>query len=171
MAYEYQNDKKQTYFIHERRSTSGKLSFTCNQHKDGGLDAVPEGYEIYEHPNGQVFCRKIQKQIITDDEVQIAKDVIKKHCDIPHVKVDVKRAVISIWTSRSVIGSIYANFSSSLRFTLEDKKQRTFYAERYCYLGGIDDWIVLYEIGNGSLKEVMEKTVVHLGKESMYELM
>ncbi|MCX6031107.1 MAG: hypothetical protein NT169_17640 [Chloroflexi bacterium] len=38
----------------------------------------------------------------------------------------------------------YAQFSPVLRFILNNEARRTFRAERWCYLGSIDDWI---EIG------------------------
>jgi hypothetical protein len=32
-------------------------------------DRIPEGFEIYENPNAQVFLRRIPPKIITDEEL------------------------------------------------------------------------------------------------------
>jgi hypothetical protein len=37
---------------------------------------MPDGFEIYENPNAQVFIRKIPPQFITDDEKAIVEDGI-----------------------------------------------------------------------------------------------
>ena len=34
-----------------------------------------------------------------------------------------------------------ARFTPVLRFILADESKRTFYVERWCYLGSIDDWV------------------------------
>ena len=37
------------------------------------VDKVPDGFEIYENPNAQVFLRRIQPKIITDEEVALVE--------------------------------------------------------------------------------------------------
>jgi hypothetical protein len=55
-----------------------------------------------------------------------------------------------------------------MRFRLVDEKDRVFEAERYCFLGSIDEWI---SIGvPGKLKSLARKYVRHLGKDSFYEI-
>lgn len=55
-----------------------------------------------------------------------------------------------------------------LRFILHDEHKRIFTAERFCFLGSIDDWI---EIGYpDTLPTLVEKYVQHLEKDSFYEL-
>jgi hypothetical protein len=56
-----------------------------------------------------------------------------------------------------------------LRFTLADQAKRTFYAERWCYLGSIDDWV---DIGAaGQLSSLVKQTVPKLGSDAFFELM
>jgi hypothetical protein len=167
MSYNYINYKKQTYFIHSRTTKTGKTSYTCNQKGDNALAKVPEGYEIYENPLGQVFCRLIQEKVINQDEIILVEKLLKKYCKLYPVKVDIKKNVISIWTPNGLFGS---NFSSNLRFSLFDKNKRSYVAERFCYLGSIDDWIELYSVEGSTLEELMIATVPHLGEESFYEL-
>jgi hypothetical protein len=54
-----------------------------------------------------------------------------------------------------------------LQFLLEDEKRRTFTAQRYCFIGSIDDWI---DIGHGALTKLVKRYVKHLGQESYFEL-
>ncbi len=41
-----------------------------------------------------------------------------------------------------------------MQFLLEDKQRRTFTAQRYCFIGSIDDWI---DIGYGLLPNLGQK--------------
>ena len=61
-----------------------------------------------------------------------------------------------------------AQFTPVLRFILDDKKQRTFHTERWCYLGGIDDWI--YVGRAGPLDEVGREWVPRLGTDAFFEV-
>jgi hypothetical protein len=56
-----------------------------------------------------------------------------------------------------------------MRFVLSDPASRTFDAERWCFLGSIDDWYFL-EAGK-PLATLLKKYLRHLGKQSFYELM
>ena len=55
-----------------------------------------------------------------------------------------------------------------MRFILEDKKQRFFIAERFCFRGSVDDWI--YIGGPDSLENLLKAYLKHLGQESFYDL-
>jgi hypothetical protein len=59
------------------------------------------------------------------------------------------------------------SYSPMLQFTLEDEKRRTFTAQRYCFMGSIDDWI---DIGHGPLPTLVKWYGKHLGQESYFEL-
>ena len=61
------------------------------------------------------------------------------------------------------------NYSKMMRFTLLDDSPRRFGAERWCFLGSIDNWLSLN--GLKSLNKLLAKYVPHLGKESFFELM
>ena len=59
------------------------------------------------------------------------------------------------------------HYSPMLQFLLEDEKRRTFTAQRYCFIGSIDDWI---DIGHGPLTTLVKRYVKHLGQESYFDL-
>lgn len=59
-------------------------------------------------------------------------------------------------------------YSPMLQFVLVDKKQRLFETQRYCFLGAIDDWIMIGTVGE--LPELVKTYVQHLGEESYFEL-
>ncbi len=56
-----------------------------------------------------------------------------------------------------------------LRFKLVNPDTREYGAERWCFRGSIDDWIMLG--GYGSLAKVVEQYAKHLDRESFFELM
>lgn len=59
--------------------------------------------------------------------------------------------------------------SPAFRFKLIRKKERVFEAQRFCFRGGIDDWIRLHH--EGTLDELCQYYLKHLGKEFFYKLM
>jgi hypothetical protein len=61
-----------------------------------------------------------------------------------------------------------ARYEKMLRFTLTDASPRRFSAERWCFLGSIDNWYFLD--GDKPLHHLLEAFVPHLGKESFFEL-
>jgi hypothetical protein len=189
MPVTYQNFKGQSYYLHRGQTKAGKDRYYFSQKIEGPTcDTLPEGYEIYEHPNAQVFLRKIPKKIIADAELALLEQAIKKHTDLPSYKVDVRKDKIQIYTpdqhsgllegplsglplspaQKSSILSIGMNFSPAMQFVLVDKKKRTFMVQRYCFRGSIDDWIVVG--GPDSLEALAENFVKHLGKESFFDL-
>lgn len=150
---------------------------------------IPDGFEIYENPNAQVFLRRIQPKIITDEEIATVDKGMKKFSSLQYYQIDVKKNTIYVYTlHRNVAGlsEIFSEFSFRkevdiqnqltrsisyspiLRFVLDDEQKRIFMTERFCFLGSIDDWI---EIGEPDiLLKLVEKYVKHLEKESFYEL-
>jgi hypothetical protein len=64
--------------------------------------------------------------------------------------------------------SRYVDYEAAMRFVLVDKKARTFVAQRFCYLGSIDDWIDISE--PGKLADLARTYLPHLGKDSYFDL-
>ena len=62
-----------------------------------------------------------------------------------------------------------ARYAKMMRFTLVDEKSRRFSADRWCFLGSIDDWFSLAY--NEPLSKLLERYAPHLGRESFFELM
>lgn len=191
MAITYVNRKQSTYYLHEGKTKTGKPKYFFSMKAEGTLvETIPDGYQIYENPNGQVFLRKIQPQLITDEELAVVQKGMKACSTVQRFLIDVKKETISIFTPDQDIARLAAmitpsalgrsnqaveqilerslNYSSDLRFVLIDKEKRLFQAERYCYLGSIDDWI---EIGpTDTLQKLVKTYVKHLGQESFFEL-
>lgn len=192
MVVTYVNRKDKTYYLHQGTTKTGKPKYTFSQSREGDLvDAIPEGYEIYENPRGQVFLSKIKPQIITDEEIATVKAGMEKYCDLKHFIIDVKKGIIFVHTANQDIQELVAmlapfsqgaadkarmqkllekelNYSAELRFVLIDQPTRTFQTERYCYLGAIDDWIPIGKLDQ--LPALVKAYVKHLGKESFFEL-
>jgi hypothetical protein len=61
-----------------------------------------------------------------------------------------------------------SQYSKMMRFELVDAECRLFVAQRWCFLGSIDQWIFLD--GPAPLSQLVDKYVRHLGKESFFEL-
>jgi len=163
--------------------------------KDKGnlVEKIPEGYEIYEHPsNAQVFLRKKQPQIVTDIDNHLINKYLKKLKSPYRYISDIKGKIITVYESNQNIDELKELFkklpfeehlSNSyiteileqettyrpiMRFILEDKKQRIFIAERFCFKGSIDDWI--YIGGPDSLENLLKAYLKHLGQDSFYDL-
>lgn len=153
------------------------------------VEEIPEGYEIYENPNAQVFLRKIQPQIISDNEkATIEKYVNKVKSDNQYI-IDVKGKMITIYESQQTnyfIDDVLRGFPNIdkvdaieisqradyyqpiMRFVIDDIKNRVFRVERYCFRGSIDGWLFLDNSNN--LESLAKKYIKHLGSESFYDL-
>jgi hypothetical protein len=153
------------------------------------VDAVPEGYEVYENPNGQVFLRKKKPTIISDSEIRVVDEGMRKYSDIEYYKLDTKKNAITVYLAgqdiegmRELLPERYVlkyqgmekalnsilNYSPMMRFILTDNEKRKFVTERYCFLGSVDDWI--YIGGPDKLENLIKRYLKHLGKDSFYEL-
>ncbi len=104
---EYTNRIGKTYYLREAKTKTGKSRYFCSTQKNGKgqpVDQIPEGYEVYEHPeNAQVFLRKKRPQLITD----IEKQLVKKHTEVlkrsQRYLVDCKDEYITIYESNTNI--------------------------------------------------------------------
>ena len=184
---QYTNRRGQIYYLYQGTTKTGKPKyFFSTKIDENRLDSIPDGFEIYENPNAQVFLTKKVPPLITDLEKQTVIASIKKNKAVQHYIVDVKKEYITIYTAKqdpvfaeeswvaklrqlsnfkpSLIG---LNFMAEMRFQLVDTDDRYFLAERFCYRGSIDDWIILCEPER--LSKLVEY-IAHLGKESFYEL-
>ncbi len=186
----YINRKNKEYFLHKGQTKTGKERYYFSQKLSGATSGrVPDGYEVYEAPNGSFHIRKIQEQIITDEEKKIVEDGLKKFTNLKDFKVYVKKNIISIYTpiqDIDVLVDIMSRYQKSvskedreflqttieykteMQFVLIDKKERLFNVQRYNYRGSIDDWMDIDFFQ--PLDELVELYVGYLGKESFFEL-
>jgi hypothetical protein len=188
----YTNAKGQTYFLHQGRTKTGKPTYYFSLKREGHLaESIPDGFEMYENPNAQVFLRRIPPQLITDEEQEIVVDGMRKYTSVRDYKIDVKGKVIVIYLAdqdSDALDRIFREHASSLvdkarmmdvlrqqlhyspmlQFILADEKRRSFWPQRYCFRGSIDGWI-----GIGlpdTLSNVVKTYAKHLGKASYFEL-
>ena len=190
MPVEYVNRKSQTYYLHQSTTKTGKPKYFFSMKSQGTLvETIPDGFEIYENPNAQVFLRRVQPQIITNDEITTVEEGIKKFSRLEYYQLDVKKNIIIVYlpnqnvnvfseilktSSRTQLTDIQSilncslSYSPMLQFVLVDENKRLFITQRYCFLGSIDDWMY---IGNpNTLQNLVERYVQHLGSDSYYEL-
>ncbi len=189
----YTNAKEKTYYLHQGTTKTGKPKYYFATNPEGTLAAsMPEGFEIYENPNAQVFLRRIPPKIMTDEERQVVEEGMRRYAEVSDYKIDVKGNVIAIYTAIQDIDALAdlfkdlypdpstntqlmtvlrkeIHYSPMLLFKLVDAQRRAFVTQRYCFRGAIDDWI---DIGTpGKLAALVRKYVKHLGKESYFDLM
>jgi len=198
MPVTYKNRRGKTYYLHEGRTKTGKHKYHFSlKNKGEFVDEIPDGYEIYEHPaTGGVFLRKKLPQLISDTEKHIVEKELKKIEGSRRYLSDIKRKAITIFESNQDIGALKdifrdvkpnslgrhsddvsaiediintaVDYGPIMRFTLENETRRTFVAERYCFLGSVDDWIYIGE--PDSLKNLVKKYIKHLGQDSFFDL-
>jgi len=176
-----------TYYLHEKETAAGKHRYFFSLQSEGRMvSTIPEGYEIFENVNGQVFLRQKSPQVILPDELAAVETALRKHGESWRFRAEVKKNTITVYQADDLSGldklaaefgrrplagaekARFANYMAYLRFTLVDKKGRTFITERFCFRGSVDDWIHIG--GPGSLTTQVNKFVKHLGQESFYEL-
>jgi len=185
------NRKGKTYYLHEGVTSKGNPKFFFSTKSEGRLAVrVPDGFEVYENPNAQVFLRRARPRLITDEEVRLIEEEMKRHPHLRYCRHDVKDNIITVFepnqdvertiellgrfapvTPRRLAETVERtlSYSPTLRFALVDPQTRTFQAERYCFLGAIDDWI---EIGSsGRLEALARGFIKHVGQETFFDLM
>ena len=191
MPITHTNAKGKTYYLHQGTTKKGKPKYYFSLEREGQLaDAIPEGFEIYENPNAQVFLRRMPPKLITDEERQIVEDGMRKYAEVQDYKIDVKGNAIVVYTAdqdRETLADVFKDlyptpaaypqlmtllrqgihYSLMMQFLLEDTQRRLFTAQRYCFIGSVDDWI---DIGHSPLTTLVKRYVKHLGQESYYEL-
>jgi hypothetical protein len=162
--------------------------------KEGSPDQIPEGYKISESVNGIVSLVKDRPQLILPQEIESVEAVLARHPKGRdyHVGVQKNQMVIyerlgpDIDTLSGIFGKIsefqsdivkarlqeqldkMARFSPIMRFILVDQGERKFTAERWSYIGDIDDWIDIGE--SGKLEKLARRLIPKLGTDDFFEL-
>ena len=187
MAIQHTSRTGKTYYLHATSTPAGKTKYFFSQNQDGDLvDTIPGGFEIYENVGGQVFLRKIPKQIIRPDELTLVAAALRRHGEAWQYRAEAKKNAITVYEAGDIGGldalaltyrrrplsgaekMRHADYMAVMRFVLEDKKARLFVTERFCFKGGIDDWI--HVDGPSELADQVGKYIKHLGQESFFEL-
>src|SRR5436190_7122082 len=92
------NRKRDTYYLHVGTTKSNKPRYWFSKTTDGELvEALPEGYEVYENPDAQVFLRKIVPQLVTPIEVAVVTKGLKRYAPGQNCLVDVQGEHIVVY--------------------------------------------------------------------------
>jgi hypothetical protein len=190
MPIEYSSRSGEKYYLHVGETKTGKPKYYVARHARGPLaDAIPDGFEIYESPKGQVSLRKILPKLIFDEELSFVEQELARIARLKGSRVERKLKILKVYVAdrkedmikelsavmpwrwqvgRDNISERFWSYEAQLQFVLVDEQKRLCQTRRYCYLGSIDDWI---DIGDaGSLARLTRLYLKHLGRESYYEL-
>jgi hypothetical protein len=180
------NRKRDTYYLHAGKTKTGKPKYWFSKSTEGDLvESIPEGYEVYENPDAQVFLRKIMPRLVTPAEVTVVEEGLKRFAPGQNCIVDVQRKQIVVYHAERIaldlkrvgfglteLPTFNQRYMKVMRFTLVDEKHRAFRVQRWCFRGSIDRWIDLWESGGeGKLSDLVKKFCPHIGQESFFELM
>src|SRR6266567_2744009 len=103
------NAKGKTYYLHQGTTKTGKPKYYFSMESNGALaEAIPEGFEIYENPNAQVFLRRIPPKLITDEERRVVEEGMRTYADVKDYKIDVKGKAIVIYTADQNMATLTA---------------------------------------------------------------
>jgi hypothetical protein len=129
------------------------------------LEEIPEGYEIRESVNGVVSLAKSRPMELLDSEIAAVQQALDAHPKARKYRKDVKPRQITIYEA---ITPDLGQFTPVMRFSLMDKDDRLFEAERMCYRGGVEDWI---DIALAQpIDELCSQLIPKLGTEEFFEL-
>jgi hypothetical protein len=195
MPVTYTNRKGHTYYLCQGLTKTGKLRYYfAREPKEGSPDQIPEGYQISESVNGVVSLVKTASQLILPQEIASVEAVLARHPKGRDYRVAVQKNQIVVYerlgpdveTLSAIFGKIspfqsdlvkmrlqeqldkMARFSPVLRFILIDQEERKFTAERWSYIGDIDDWIDVGE--SGKLEKLARRLIPKLGTDDFFEL-
>ncbi len=194
MPVTYTNRKGFTFYLCRGVTQTGKPRyFFAREIKGEPIEQIPAGYTITESVNGVVSLSKAQASQLRADEIASVQAAVARHPKHRRYRVNVRPKRIEIYEA---VGADYAElvagfqqlvplppapgtvdqlvarlehrqeFSAVLRFTLRNVEQRTFIAERMCYLGSIDDFI---RIGYGPLEPMASDIIATLGTDEFFE--
>ena len=187
MAITHTSRTGRTYYLHTGPKRGGGIQYYCSTQATGALaEHLPEGFEIYESVNGQVYLRRKPPQLIRNEEIACVERRLEKRRGNALYKVETRVNAVTIFENTSGLSGVskmlagfawpreadfrerFAHYQPVMRFVLVDKAERLFAPERYCFRGSVDDWI---SIGPPApLEKLAAKYLKHLGRESFFEL-
>ena len=195
MPVAYTNRKGHTYYLCQKMTKRGNLRYYFTREPREEIpDQIPEGYRISESVNGVVSLVKDRPQLILPQEVASVEAALDRHPKGRNYRVAVQKNQIVIYerlgpdveTLSAIFGKFsplppeilkgrvqeqldnMARFSPIMRFILVDPEERNFKAERWCYLGDVDDWIDAGE--SGRLDKLAPRLIPKLGTDDFFEL-
>ena len=195
MPVTYTNRKGHTYYLCKGMTKTGKMRYYfARQPKERSPDQIPDGYRISESVNGVVSLVKDRPQLILPHEVASVEASLDRHPKGRDYRVTVQKNQIVIYerlgpdmeTLIDMFGKLrplqpeimkqrtqegldkFARFSPIMRFILLDSDDRKYKAERWNFMGDIDDWIDIGE--SGKLENLARRLIPQLGTDDFFEL-
>jgi hypothetical protein len=194
MPVTYTNRKGVTYYLCQGVTKTGKPRYYFARDPKGEpVEQIPEGFKISESVNGIVSLVRDRPALIQPEEVAAVEAAVRRHPKSHKYRVNVKRNRIEVYEqvgmdAEELAAALVqdglgmpgladrlrptmerrAQFTPVLRFILADAVQRTFRAERMCYLGSIDDWINVGPMG--PLDRLARQLIPKLGTDRFFEL-
>jgi hypothetical protein len=173
---------------------TGKPRYTFMRDPEGKrvVERRPKGWEISESVNGIVSLVRERVQKLLPEEIAAVEEAVRRHPKARSYRVNVKPDRIEVYESmgpdvdgllsdlqglgfplkakeadlRAVLERS-AQFAPVLRFILQDEEARVYRAERWCYSGGIDDWLF---VDTGPVEQLARRMVPTLGTDEFFEL-
>ena len=101
MALEYVNRQGDRYYFFQGKTKTGKPTYYASRKNRGiPLDQLPEGYEIYEHPErGLVTVRKIPTSRVLPAERDLLAGLTRQLAGMEFFRVDVQGNSLVIYTA------------------------------------------------------------------------
>jgi hypothetical protein len=196
MPVSYTNRKGLTYTLYRGQTRTGKPRYYFGRAGQGQGEPVtelPPGYTISESVNGVVSLVKERPALIQPEEVAAIEAAVQQHPEARRYRVAVKGNRIEVYEQigpdyNALVSELHlpglsrpglaeelraleerhAQYTPVLRFILLDPTRRRFGAQRWCYLGSIDDWLQLGQ--TGSVAQLARALIPTLGTDQFYEL-
>ena len=193
MAVLHTNRKGDTYYLTRRKSKGGRTQYVFSKDRLAeAVDTIPAGYEVFEHPNGQVFLRRQIVSEFPDADCRVIEQYMREHFHDEQYILERKRREVVIHFAdeepEDLLNTMmafnaftqarpdkleklrrkYLRYSPMMRVSYSSRSGE-YSLERYCFLGGIDDWFPLEN--SVSVKKLVAKYCKHLGSESFFDLM
>jgi hypothetical protein len=188
------NRKGVVYYLCRGTTAGGKPRYYASRRPNDDLaEAMPAGHAFAENVNGQVSVGRPRPSRILPDELRMVEAALRRHPHPADYRLADKRDRIEIYERsgtdpddfidqmardrflspgrlRAIHADIVrtAHYAAVARFLLVDERRRTFRAERWCYLGSIDDWIPLNAAA--ALLPLVRRLVPLLGTQELFDL-
>lgn len=191
MAITYTNRQKKTFYLHVGLTKKGNPKYYLALTPEGSLaDQIPDGFEIHEKGSGQVVVRRKLAQLIAPDELTVVQRRLAKVKEARRSYAEREGKFITVFVARRIhlleevvlqmnplakqtklddLVDQFLNYDEVFRFVLIDSEKRLFQAQRFCYLGSVDDWIFIGE--EDSIENLADLYLPHINQESYFDLM
>lgn len=197
MSVEYVNRRGETFYLCEKQDGERHRFFFSTAQEANQLDKIPEGYEIYEDPEGDPHLQRKDSLKIKSEGRSLVEKKLEK---IDHLNrlpnyhlVDVRNGSITIFildqtpevmadvnkfVPEAVLGNLeeFLNqeptYTAHMKFELADESERKYRVYRRLFYGDQkyeeDKW--LYLEGMKSLPNLASKYLPHIDKDSFFDL-